>query len=151
MLGHQDPWCPRSNEEEASNLKSAGRTPRQNNGLECVKRHPEAAQQSANKCCDVHEKSLSVRNSNLFQPYQTGADLSKPAASIEETGYDHSKGQEFPVRPVSNVSAQLSWNYGVKFSTGETSSVEKRRIFIRQRRFFGPKLTLLDAFAVARR
>jgi hypothetical protein len=40
------------------NLKSASRTTRQNDGLKRIKRHPQAAEQSADKCRNLHEKVL---------------------------------------------------------------------------------------------
>jgi hypothetical protein len=43
------------------NLKSASRTTRQNDGLKRIKRHPQAAEQSANKCRNLHEKGPLIR------------------------------------------------------------------------------------------
>ncbi len=57
-LGHHHPGPPGGDEEDTCELKATGRATRQNDGLKRVKRHPQGAEQSANKCRDVHEKSF---------------------------------------------------------------------------------------------
>ena len=111
-LGHHDPWCPGSDEEETGDLKSTGRTARQNDGLKRVEGHPQATEQSGNECGNVHEKSSIQSEVAIFvnltralrRPFRCLPRLSK------SEGYDHSVRQDSRCRMQLHTPPRHCWS-----------------------------------------
>jgi hypothetical protein len=60
MLRHRNPWRPRRDQKNTRDLKPAGRTPGQNDGLKGVKRNAQTAEQSGNEGNNMQGNSSSA-------------------------------------------------------------------------------------------
>jgi hypothetical protein len=123
VLGQRDPWRPRGSEEDTCDLKSAGRPPWQNDSLECVKRYSQAAEQSADKCCDVHEKGPYVSGVTIFVNL-TRRTCPFEACCVYRKREGMTTQERFLMRTVVTCRRNLVEQWG-QVSTAENSSVEK--------------------------